>query len=126
MTELRKFGVIELLQCHKGILPSRITKFLFLFWIFCLSEISFINILLSQDSRGSKEGPGKECISLTFLYHFQPLHRHLDIIQQSGNYCRDVTSAHSKQPDSNRQALFSECNSLTTKLRTLKRIRFIA
>ena len=43
-------------------------------WIFFLSEFSFTNIHESQDCRGKGKG-----ISLTPHYHFQPLHRHLDI-----------------------------------------------
>ena len=38
---------------------------------------------------------------------------------QPGDYCRELTSAHSQQPDSNREPLDSECKSLTTKLRAL-------
>ena len=45
-------------------------KYLFLFSIW----ISFTNIGNSQDSR-------EEAICLTSLYHFYPLHRHLDISQ---------------------------------------------
>ena len=40
--------------------------------------------------------------------------------RQPGNYCRELTSAHSQQPSSNREALVSEHKSLTTKLRTPK------
>ena len=36
-----------------------------------------------------------------------------------GDYCRELTSAHSQQPDSNREPLVSERKSLTTKLRAL-------
>ena len=38
---------------------------------------------------------------------------------QPGDYCRELTSAHSQQPDSNREPLVSERKSLTTKLRAL-------
>ena len=38
---------------------------------------------------------------------------------QPGDYCRGLTSAHSWQPDSNREPLVSERKSLTTKLRAL-------
>ena len=38
---------------------------------------------------------------------------------QPGDYCRELTSAHSQQPDSNRELLVSERKSLTTKLRAL-------
>ena len=37
-----------------------------------------------------------------------------------GNYCRQLISAHSKLPDSNRERLISKDKSLTTKRRTLK------
>ena len=37
-----------------------------------------------------------------------------------GDYCRELTSAHSWQPDSNREPLVSERKSLTTKLRATK------
>ena len=33
-----------------------------------------------------------------------------------GNYCRELTSVHRQQPDSNREPLVSECKLLTTKL----------
>ena len=36
---------------------------------------------------------------------------------QPGNYCGELTSAHSQQPDSNRELLVFESKSLTTKLR---------
>ena len=39
---------------------------------------------------------------------------------QLGDYCRELTSAHSQQPDLNREPLVSERKSLTTKLRALK------
>ena len=44
-----------------------------------------------------------EGISLTTHYHFYPL----------GNYCRELTSAHSQQQDSNQKPLVSERKSLT-------------
>ena len=39
---------------------------------------------------------------------------------QPDDYCRELTSAHSQQPESNREPLVSEHKSLTTKLRALK------
>ena len=58
-------------------------------------------------------------LSRTFTIHGTAgeggLHRHLDI-------SRELTSAHSWKPDSNREPLVSECKSLTTKLRALKYI----
>ena len=41
---------------------------------------------------------------------------------QLGDYCRELTSAHSQQPDSNRELLVSKSKLLTTKLRALKPI----
>ena len=38
---------------------------------------------------------------------------------QPGDHCGGLTSAHSQQPDSNREFLLSERKSLTTKLRTI-------
>ena len=35
---------------------------------------------------------------------------------QPGDYCKELTSAHSQQPDSNRETLVSERKSLTAKL----------
>ena len=35
------------------------------------------------------------------------------------DYCRELTSAHSQWPDSNRKPLVSKCKSLTTKLHAL-------
>ena len=43
-------------------------------FLFCLG-------FLSQNSRGRAGGGGAGVISLTPLYHFYPLHRHLDISQ---------------------------------------------
>ena len=44
---------------------------------------------------------------------------------QLGDYCRELTSAHSQQSNSNREPLVSERKSLTAKLRALKRISSI-
>ena len=43
---------------------------------------------------------------------------------QSGDYCRELTSAHMQQPESNREPLLSERKSLTTKLRALAMFEF--
>ena len=40
--------------------------------------------------------------------------------RQPGNYCKELTSAHSQQLEQNREPLASERKSLTTKLRALK------
>ena len=54
-----------------------------------------------------------EAISLIPVYHSHLLHRHLE--KQLGNYCRELNSAHSQQPDSKRKPLVSERKSLITK-----------
>ena len=41
---------------------------------------------------------------------------------QPSDYCRELTSAHSQQPDSNREPLVSQRKSLSTKLRALKSV----
>ena len=41
---------------------------------------------------------------------------------QPGDYCRELTSAHNQQPDSNREPQVSKRKSLTTKLRALTSI----
>ena len=61
------------------------------------------------------QGKGED-IYLTPQYHFHPLHGDVDI----SPICRELTSAHSQEPDSNRELLISKRKSLTTKLRTLK------
>ena len=72
---------------------------------FFLSGFCFTNIHESQDCKG--RGGHSINSSLQTLRH------------QPDNYCRDLTSAHSQQPDANRAPLVSECKSLTTKLRAL-------
>ena len=61
------------------------------------------------------QGKGKDKSSYSLPSASQTL-RH-----QPGNYCRELTSAHSQQPNSNREPLVSECNFLTIKPRTLVR-----
>ena len=57
-------------------------------------------------------------------YHFNsslPLQSTSQIFRnQPGDYCRELTSGHSLQPDSNREPLVSERKSLTTNLHALK------
>ena len=79
---------------------------------FFLSGFSFMNIHDSQDSRG--RGGYLFNSSLPLPPASQTL-RH-----QPGDYCRELTSAYSWQPDSNREPLVSERKSLTTKLHALK------
>ena len=69
--------------------------------LFFLSGLSFTNILDLQDSSG------RGMLSFNSSLPFPPSSRTLR--QQPGNYCREFTSAHSQQPDSNREFLVSEC-----------------
>ena len=73
-----------------------ILRFFFSIWVFFHEHSRFTG------QQGKGEG-----IYLTPLYHFHPLHG------------GELTSAHSWQPDSNREPLVSERKSLTTKLRAL-------
>ena len=70
-------------------------------------------VLFREHSRFTGQKEKAEAIFLTPVYPFNPLRRHL---KQPGDYCREFTSTHSQQPDSNRQPLVSEHKSLTTKL----------
>ena len=76
---------------------------------FFLSGFSFTNIHESQDCR---EGGGHFFNSSLPLPSASQTLRH-----QPGDYCRELTSAHSQQPGSNQEPLVSEWKSLTTKLR---------
>ena len=66
-----------------------------LFFFFFLSGFSFTNI---HDSQGSR-WRGR----ISPFYHFHLLHRHLDI--RKSYCCRELTSAHSWQPESNMKPL---------------------
>ena len=76
------------------------------------SGFCFTNI---HDSRAAGEGGGYLCNSSLPLPPASQTLRH-----QLGAYCRELTSAHSWQLDSNREPLVSERKSLTTELRGLK------
>ena len=75
--------------------------------LFFLSGFFFTNTHDSQDSRG-RGG---------FLFNSSlPLSPASKTLRyQLGDYCRELTSAQSQQPDSNREPLVSERKSLTTK-----------
>ena len=78
-------------------------------YFFFLSGFSFTNI---YDWQGRGEGGGyffKSSLALP------PTSQTLR--QWAGDYCRELTSANSWQPDPNRARLVSERKSLTTKLR---------
>ena len=76
-------------------------------FFFFLSGFFFTNTHDSQESRG-RGG---------FLFNSSlPLpHASKTLRYQLGDYCRELTSAQSQQPDSNREPLVSERKSLTTK-----------
>ena len=78
------------------------------FTYFFLSGFSFTS------HRTAGEGGGHFFNSSTPLLPASQALRH-----QPGDYWRELTSKHSQQPDSNREPLFCECKSLTTKLRAL-------
>ena len=73
-------------------------------------------LYIQEHSQFTVQQGNREGISLTALYHFQSLHRRLDISWA-------ITADSSPQPGSNRDPLLSERQSLTTKLHALKYIR---
>ena len=85
-----------------------ITFFAFFFYLDFLSR-TFAN------HRTAGEGGGHFCNSSLLLPPASRALRHWP-----GDYCRELTFAHSWQPDSNREPLVSERKSLTTKLRALR------
>ena len=84
---------------------------------FFLSGFSFTNIHYLQDSRG--RGGYLFNSSLPLPPASQTLR------YQPGDYCRELTSAHSQQPHSNREPLVSERKSLTTKLMYIIFLQFM-
>ena len=71
---------------------------------------SFYQVFFSRISRFTGQQGKGEAISLTPLYYC----------------CRELTSAHSWQPDSNKKPLVSYRKSLSTKLRALSTLALIA
>ena len=86
--------------------------------VFFVSGFSFTTIHKSQDCR---EGGGYFFNSSLPLLPISQTLRH-----QPGNYCRELTSAHSEQPDLNWESLVFEHKSLTTKLCALTTLRAFA
>ena len=78
--------------------------------IFFLSGFSFTDIHHSQDNRGR----GSLSLSLTALYHFHLLHRHIDISQAITAESSPMHIASSRTWT--RNLCFSKCKLLTTKL----------
>ena len=89
------------------------TFYLFIYLFFCTIWIFF-----HEDSRFTGQKGKRKGISFN---SFLPLPLALQIlIHQPGVYCRELTSAHSQQPESNREPLVAKRKSLTTKLAAFK------
>ena len=87
--------------------------FVYVFFFFFLFYLGFLSGTFTNH-RTAGEGGGHFINSSLPLPPASQALRH-----QPGNYCRKLTSAHSQQPDSNRESLVSERKSLTIKLRAL-------
>ena len=83
---------------------SPLSSFIVFFFLFY-----FLNIYDSQDSRETGS------LSLKLLSSTSSVSQTLR--NQTGYYCRKLTSTHSQQLDLNREPLFSECKKLITKIR---------
>ena len=77
---------------QKADTKKNIYIYFFSIWVFFHEHSQFTG------QQGKGEG-----IYLTPLYHFHLLHRHLDISR--ADYCRELTSAHTWQSDSNWEPL---------------------
>ena len=99
-------------------IPQNISKFslmfLFFFFFFFFFYLGFPSRTFTI-YRAAGEGGGYLFNSSQPLPPTSQAFRH-----QQGNYCREFISAHSLQPDSNRERLVSKRKSLFTKLRALK------
>ena len=111
MKELRRpsLMILRSLFLH-GVKQNQLFLFLFVSLFACLfsSGFFFTNIMIQ---RASGEGGG-------YFYNSSlPLRPALQTLRhQPGYCCRDLTSAHSWQPDSNQKPLVSYRRSLSTKL----------
>ena len=86
---------------------------LFHFFFFFFFYLGFLSRTFTIQETAGEGGGYLFNSSLPFTPASQTL-RH-----QPGVYCRELTSVHSQQPDSNQEPLISERKSLTTKLRVL-------
>ena len=84
------------------------------------SNIFVIWVFFHEHSWFMRQLGNRRATSLTRLYYFHPLHRHLDISWVITTGVHLCTSAHSQQPDWNRKPLVSKSKLLSTELRTLK------
>ena len=116
-------GICFLTQCLFSQLNILVVVLIFKIHVFdeaCFSFFYSIWVFFHQHSRFiGQQGKG-EGVSLNPLYHFHPLHRHLDNSRAitTGSSLLHLCQL-SQQPDSNREPLVSESKLLTTKLRTL-------
>ena len=94
-----------------------------LFFSACFFTFFSIWVFFHNDSRITGLQGNAEGISLTPHYHVHSLHRHLDI--KPGDYCRELTSAHRKLPDSNREPLVSKRKSLATRNYPFRQVCFL-
>ena len=87
-----------------------------MFFLFVLSFFFYLSFVSRTFTNHwtAREGGGHSINSSLPLPPASQTLRH-----QPGDYCRELTSAHSQQPHSNREPLVSERKSLTTKLRAL-------
>ena len=88
-------------------------NYIYCFLFCCVSIWVFLSRTFTN-RRTAEEGGGHFFNSSLPLPPASQTRRH-----QPGDRCRGLTSAHSQQPDSNREPLVSEHKSLTTKLRAL-------
>ena len=111
MKAVMKYRFHPSIVAIKKICNSVVFFFFFFFYLGFLSRTFTIH-------RTAGEGEGYLFNSSLPLPPASQILRH-----QPGNCCRELTSAHSWQPDSDREPLVSERKSPTTKLRALTRAR---
>ena len=83
-------------------------------FVYCVVCISKVKMIESTEDRTAGEGDGHFFNSSLPPPPDSQTPRHWP-----GECCKELISAHSQQPDSNRESLVSEPKSLTTKLRAL-------
>ena len=105
-------------QCN--IFQLILTFFFFLFSFFLFFFLYGFSLRTLTNHRTAGEGEGYFFNSLLPLLPASQTLRN-----QPGDYYRELTFAHSQQPDSNRELLVSEPKSLTTKLRNLKNVALL-
>ena len=111
----KKTTIVRGLRDHPLSTPEKISgKIRFLTLSFFFFYVDFLSQTFTNH-RTAGEGRGYFINSSLPLPPASQTLRH-----QPGDYCRELTSADSQQPESNRKPLVSERKSLTTKLRATK------